>query len=505
MPIVGADLGMLSQLVTKLGGPDKHALDDALSEMDAAVQGSSKYWIGDDADGFRSDFAKFAASVTRDLEQVVLQAAQITGQNLNAIAKATGEQAGSSADDQKGTLNGPGAGSGTSGTAGELGAVLAGAVLTGAGGGSVNQPQVNAAIAYFNAQINATVPRFGGGRFDFEDTSVGAQEVLQNWEKLSPADLNAVLQSLSPQQLQELDDAIQGATPDVQQQFAQLILKEADLGTIEQIESNLPDMPLEPPLPSGSKSYQPLPAGSTLFGNGIDPNSQVNQGGIGDCYFLSSLAAVASADPSFIESHIKENANGTYTVTLYQNGKPVDITVLPDLPSGANAADNLPDDGAVWVAVYEKAYAQLEGGYGSIGNGGWSQDVLPTLTGQPASSENWNNSSTLEQVVTLGFGGHGSPPPSLASIQTLLAKNQPVTASTTGNDVWPPGDTNGTGQIEVVGDHVYRVQSVTTDPQTGQLQITLINPWGPDANWEGMDSVTLTQAQFDQYFRSVAW
>jgi hypothetical protein len=511
MGIVGADLGLLGQLVAKLGGPDKSALDTALAEMNTVIQDSNTYWIGDYADTFRAEFAKFAVNVTRQLQQVLAQAAQITGQNMTAIATATGEAAGSASGKPGGPLNGPGAANGSldgAGTAGERGAaVLNGAVLDGAGGATVNQSQVNAAISYFDQNINSTVPRFGGGRFDYEDVPVGAQEVMQSWQKMPPAELNAVLQSLSKQQLQELNNALDGANPALQQEYAQLILKEAGLSTIQQIEPSLTNVPFEPSLPGNSNlTYQPLPDGTTLFGNGIDPNSQVNQGDLGDCYFLSSLAAVAVADPAFIQNHIRQNANSTYTVTLYQNGKPVEVTVLPDLPvnsNGGDAYDNISDDGAAWVAIYEKAFAQLNGSYNTIGQGGWPQNALATITGKSTSSEAWNNSNTFEQIVTFGFGGNGGSPPSLTSIQALLASGQPVTACTTGNDVWPDNDKDD--PMEVVGDHCYRVQSVTTDPQTGQPVITLVNPWGPDAANQALDTVTLTQQQFDQYYDEVAW
>jgi uncharacterized protein YukE len=529
--IVGADLAQLNQLVTKLGGPDTQAVAQSLAEMNAAVQDSSSYWIGDHADGFRAGFTKFAASVTDDLRQMLERAAQTTGQNLNAIARATGAAGGSPAVAvSEGTPNGRGAANTSAGAvntsatgSATLGGVSA-TLFTEVSDTSFEQSQVNAAVAYFDQYINATVPRFGPGRFDYQDVPVGAQEVLQDWQALSPANLDAALQALTPQELQELNDAMPDASQAVQQGWAQMILSRADSVTIAQLELSLPNMPLEPPLPSGSKlTYQPLPGSSTLFGGGIDPDAQINQGDLGDCYFMAALAAVAAADPTFIQNHIAQNANGTYTITLYQNGQPVPVTILPDLPAtadGANVYDLLPQDGATWAALYEKAYAQLNGGYDAIGTGGDTVHSLPAITGKSPSTFYWNQPG-INFLHDITFGLEGNPP-SLANIQALLASGQPVTAGTTGNDVWPP-DAPVTykrvaigprswkevpvysGPMEIVGDHYYRVDNVSTDAQTGQLVITLVNPWGQDDTAQGMPSVTLTAQQFAAYFNEIAW
>jgi uncharacterized protein YukE len=507
MSIVGADLALLGQLVTKLGGPDKATLDGVLDEMNTAVQESRSYWVSEHGDSFRSGFAQFTSNVTRDLQEVLVQAARITGQNLTAIAKATGEaagpagSAGSAGEEPTGPLNGAGAANssiGTLGTAGELGTIV-----DGVGGTQVNQVRVNAAVTYFNQHIGDADHQYS--RFIDTTTYLGAQEVLQDWQKLTPAELNAALGSLTPAQLQELNFAVSEAPSNVQQDFAQMILNGADASTIDQLETALPNVPLEPSLPGGSGlTYQPVPGGSTLFGNGIEPNSQVNQGDLGDCYFLSSLAAVAASDPAFIQSHIRENANGTYTVTLYQNGHPVEVTVPPDLPAnsdGDDQYDQIPGDGALYVAMYEKAYAQLEGGYGNIGNGGDPVNALATITGQSTTNFTWNNpGDDILHVITFGTEGNG---PSLANIQAMVDSGKPVTACTTGNDVWPDGDQND--PKEIVGDHCYRVESVTTNPQTGQLEITVVNPWGEDGTGQAMETVTLTQQQFNQYFDEVAW
>ena len=48
----------------------------------------------------------------------------------------------------------------------------------------------------------------------------------------------------------------------------------------------------------------------------------VNQGYLGDCYFLSALGEIALKDPSAIESMITSNGNGTYGVRFMVDGQP---------------------------------------------------------------------------------------------------------------------------------------------------------------------------------------
>ena len=88
MRIEGADLASLRRLVSQLAGPCQHDLGDALRTMNSQVQASSAYWTGEHADRFRDGFANFAVGVTRGLEQVLAQAAWVTGQHLDAISAA---------------------------------------------------------------------------------------------------------------------------------------------------------------------------------------------------------------------------------------------------------------------------------------------------------------------------------------------------------------------------------------------------------------------------------
>src|SRR5690606_36561200 len=51
--------------------------------------------------------------------------------------------------------------------------------------------------------------------------------------------------------------------------------------------------------------------------NDIDPND-VSQGQLGDCYFIASLAAIARQNPDLIREMIRDNGDGTYTITFHE-------------------------------------------------------------------------------------------------------------------------------------------------------------------------------------------
>ena len=130
--------------------------------------------------------------------------------------------------------------------------------------------------------------------------------------------------------------------------------------------ANLPSLNLAP---VGQENLNPTYKTSTLplYGPSGAPTIQdVNQGYLGDCYFLSSLGEVALKDPSAIENMISSNGNGTYSVRFFVNGQPDYVTVNSQLPvmtgyqwangSQLEFANGKTDD---WVALVEKAYAQL--------------------------------------------------------------------------------------------------------------------------------------------------
>ncbi len=95
-------------------------------------------------------------------------------------------------------------------------------------------------------------------------------------------------------------------------------------------------------------------AGPKLYGpRGISPES-VRQGGLGSCYFHSTVAALAQSNPQLLKGMITDNGNGTYTVQ-FQDGKKE--TVYPEDLRFARTSRFDRSDGQ-WVGVLFRAYAQ---------------------------------------------------------------------------------------------------------------------------------------------------
>ena len=102
----------------------------------------------------------------------------------------------------------------------------------------------------------------------------------------------------------------------------------------------------------------------------IDPGD-VNQGGVGDCWMLSAISALAEFDGAVTRLFLKtegiaempREGPNTYTVTLYDlaTWEPVDIVVDERLASKADGSGLLgcspSDDGELWPCYLEKAMA----------------------------------------------------------------------------------------------------------------------------------------------------
>ncbi|AKG22386.1 C2 family cysteine protease [Calothrix sp. 336/3] len=206
-------------------------------------------------------------------------------------------------------------------------------------------------------------------------------------------------------------------------------------------------------------TYKYQYASGSLFQNGI-AYQDIKQGDLDNCYFLSSLAATAFRTPNTIKNMFIDNGDGTFTVRFWQNGQADYVTVDRYLPTSITGYFVYASKGShyqnanneLWVALAEKAYAQLnESGwiyqdntnsYNGIAEG-YASDALMQITGLKSAS----NSLNLQNILSAFNSGQ------LISFATK--SNVPSF---------------------MVAGHAYTLVGYNSSSQTFQL----FNPWGVD-------------------------
>jgi hypothetical protein len=190
-----------------------------------------------------------------------------------------------------------------------------------------------------------------------------------------------------------------------------------------------------------------------LVADGYSP-LDVDQGQIGDCYFLAPLAAMATFHPDILADVILDVGDGTYWVSYYSwdnvlHGMRIDAD-LPVDSDGELAYAGYRGDW--WCPLLEKAFASFRyevDSYQSI-DLGWPDAVFHAFTGIQAHSE-WTADLTgtelIERIVEHLDAGRAV---------TLVSQKEPTDS--------------------IIANHVYAVLSVTHEA------ISLYNPHG-EAVW----------------------
>jgi len=254
----------------------------------------------------------------------------------------------------------------------------------------------------------------------------------------------------------------------------------------------------QPELPSGTGlSYGEV--SGPLFKGPPTPQEAV-QGGLGDCFYVASLAAVAEVQPEAIKQGISDNGDGTYSVRVF--GKTSDGTFVPQLfqvngevpvAPGVGQVFTQSEDGSRWASLYEKGFAAANEGYANI-DGGIPPTALEAITGKPAS---WTNIEKMSPNEVWGvLQGAGTVP--------MVAGTEPVRDD-------DPYYASRLGVRGLVPGHGYTVLGTSTEE--GQRSVLVRNPWGQGepANAKGMaldgvnDGVFKVRIEdFSQYFSFVA-
>lgn len=119
--------------------------------------------------------------------------------------------------------------------------------------------------------------------------------------------------------------------------------------------------------------------------NGSISSKQIKQGSLGNCYFLSVLAAL-SEKPYLIYQLFRNKSistNGLYEIVMFINGQ-WEVVFIDDYFPVYEKDNTLcfakSIDKSIWVLILEKAWAKVNGGYINT-IGGRPSDALHALTG----------------------------------------------------------------------------------------------------------------------------
>jgi len=200
--------------------------------------------------------------------------------------------------------------------------------------------------------------------------------------------------------------------------------------------------------------------------------SDVNQGQLGDCWFLSALGETAKQDPSLIENLITANGNGTYSVEFQVDGRPDYVTVNSQFSTYTGNVEQW--DGSrqefasstscLWVPLFEKALSQLA-----------EHGVTTGLEYAAGADQYYELTSGGGEGMTLLTGqanySYGLAGESGASLKTLLRQMHNDIAA--GYDVLLGTSGQAVGG-NLVADHMFAVLSVNAAAET----VALYNPWG---------------------------
>lgn len=113
--------------------------------------------------------------------------------------------------------------------------------------------------------------------------------------------------------------------------------------------------------------------------------SDIKQGNLGNCYFLSALAALTEF-PKLIYQIFRSkeiNQEGFYEIVLFIDGEWQIIFVddyFPVIKGTKSFPFARPNGNELWVILLEKAWAKVNGGYANIISG-WPSDALAAITG----------------------------------------------------------------------------------------------------------------------------
>lgn len=197
-----------------------------------------------------------------------------------------------------------------------------------------------------------------------------------------------------------------------------------------------------------------------LFGPRNTPEpDEVNQGDLGDCYFLGPLMSLAASSPDYIKHMITQNSDNTFTVTFPK--APLELPITVSRPTAAELGVFNASIESVWAGVLEKAYGEYIGRHkphtapepieNLEGGGYYPDEILELLTGKKFSHVTVSSLSDAK----------------IRQIFESVNQGHPATTAT--DTPW-----FAFGDESLVDNHAYSI--IKYDPASKTLLMR--NPWG---------------------------
>ena len=206
-----------------------------------------------------------------------------------------------------------------------------------------------------------------------------------------------------------------------------------------------------------------------VFVDDVTP-SDIQQGSLGDCYFLSVLSVLAEVPHRIQRLFITDRTNeyGIYAIQMQKNGELKEVVVDEFFPCDElGPCFSKANGNELWVLILEKCWAKLHGSYERI-EAGFSHNVMTDLTGAPAFDLDMEEEGVDEMWEKLVKGEKKS---------YLMAASAGTTDSSA-------------EQLEALGlvaQHSYGLLKAceARDANGNHLRLVLLrNPWG-DFEWNG--------------------
>jgi len=234
-----------------------------------------------------------------------------------------------------------------------------------------------------------------------------------------------------------------------------------------------------------------------LFESGGPSPNDVTQGAIGDCPVMAALLGIATRDPARIEQMIVSLGDGTYAVDFNPGGVNTYIRVDADLPvssPGSPVYAQLGQQGALWVALIEKAWTYER----PVGGSYWTDNVGTYNVDQGGSA------GELLAGLNQTINGY-----------TSNLFDQVISDQQAGKIVCLSTDSTTTSASGLVADHWYYVDhlnyaTIPYFPVPGHgyilrfvVSITVRNPWGGSNPWVTITPTDVSSSVYSEMSSTV--